>query len=1223
MDERSRLDALYSYAILDTPPEADFDRLASLAAFICKTPMAAISFIDETRQWFKSVHGFSLLETARSNAFCNHTIKTCDSLIVRDARNDSRFAGSPLVSGAPWLCFYAGIPLISPEGHALGTLSVMDSVARELSNEQLGHLATLAGQVMEKLELQRLGRSVAREKSADNFTARLYGAGEDNGVEKNLEERQWNEHFNQFANAMPVVVWTARPDGKTSYVNRMFNDFTGLDYENLVVNQFWLTSLHREDLESTQRIWDEAITSGRTFLTEFRVRRYDGRYRWHLVRAVPIRDVRQRVVKWYGTAIDIHDRNVSEANAQRMAERLGTILESITDAFITVDRDWQFTYINTEAERLLQRSREELKGKSIWEEFPATIASDFEHYYRMAMAEGRKVSFEALYPPLKTWFSVNVYPSREGLAIYFQNINARRSAQEQLTLLQTCVAHMTDMVIITEAEPQEHPGRRILFVNEAFVKRTGYTREEVIGRSPQFLKGPKTQEPALQRIREALKKWRPIREELINYTKAGEEFWIDIDLVPIADSAGRFTHWVAVQRDIGERKQAEIESARFVELEQAQRLSELANNAKSHFLATMSHEIRTPISGVIGMVEVLHQTSLKGYQVEMVDIIRDSAQSLLGIIEDILDFSKIEAGKLDLESAPINLFDSVRSVCSILDRFADSKQVELTLFCDPELPETVLGDDLRLRQVLLNLVNNAIKFSSGPGRSGRVSLRVSLMAADKERVSISFLVIDNGIGMDGTTLARLFNPFVQADVSTTRHFGGTGLGLTICRHLVELMGGKIKVESELERGSSFEVTLAFNCVLSEMLQKAKLPDISGLSCIVLGEEDRLGDDIQTYLRAAGLEVLRIIEPAQIMSIAQPQNDDARVWIFDAFNIARWWAAMPVGVQPELRCVIIKRGLRRRPRVDEKNRISVDGNLLDRQALFKAVAIAAEREQEDKWSIEPGIPEAAFLLPLREHALQQSLILVAEDNDTNQKVIVRQLALLGYAADVVNNGREALERLQTQKYSLLLTDLHMPEIDGYELTTRIRAQEQAPDHLPIIALSANALRGEGARCRSLGMDDYLTKPASLAELQNSIERWSSNEVKREAILGAATEVEGAPVKLSILISLVGDDADVIEDFLRAFQHDTLRLATLFREAAATGNLTQLAAVAHKLKSSARSVGAQFLGEISADIEASAKAGESATLITQLPEFEHELALVNDYLQNRLNERKRIK
>ncbi len=915
-----------------------------------------------------------------------------------------------------------------------------------------------------------------------------------------------------------------------------------------------------------------------------------------------------------------HKILVSETLAREYAQELAITLENITDGFFTLDRQWRFTFVNSEAERLLQKNREQLLGVTIWEAFPGSEESKFGIEYHRAVKEQGKVSFEAYYPGLELWSRVSAYPTPEGLAVYFQDVTETHRKEHQLRLLETCVSHMNDMVLITEAEPQDEPGPRIVFANEAFVSHTGYSLDEVLGRSPRFLQGPKTQRQELDRVRAAMKRWRQVRVELINYTKSGEEFWVEMDLVPIADAQGWYTHWVAVQRDVTERKQAEAERARMLELEQETKIAELSNRAKSKFLATMSHEIRTPINGILGMTEVLQESSLKYDQEEVVEVISDSAKSLLAIVDDILDFSKIEAGKLELEASSFSLFKVVKSVARMLDRVAENHSVELTLFTDPRLPDGVEGDELRLRQILLNLLSNALKFSRREDAGGRVALQVYLLEQDAEEVLVEFRVVDNGIGMTEETLGRLFSPFVQADASTTRHYGGTGLGLTITRNLVELMKGDIKVASQRGVGSEFRVRLPF--ALSDAVSlDEELPDLKGLSCVLLDCDNGLGEDLATYLVASGVIVKRLEAHMESRQADELNPEDFDLVVLDhrgqCLTEEEYASKLGKFCHAKLPCLVIARGRRRTPRWETQNRLSIDGNLLDGATFLRAVHTAIYAEPESRVT-QPYSSNAEPAIESREsNPTQARRILVAEDNQTNQKVILRQLELLGYGADLAANGREALHLWRDGNYALLLTDLHMPDMDGYELVKAIREEQQSDSQImPIIALSANVLDREEGSWRAQGISDYLVKPASLSTLRAMLQRWfpeaeSGNSGLSPESNEVAQDLGGRALELDVLRDLVGEDPEVLSEFLQDFGANAERLAEAIRAAAAAGDLRSLGAAAHSLKSSARAMGGLILGDICANLELLAKTGQREELTQTLKKFERELEAVNRY------------
>ena len=591
--------------------------------------------------------------------------------------------------------------------------------------------------------------------------------------------------------------------------------------------------------------------------------------------------------------------------------------------------------------------------------------------------------------------------------------------------------------------------------NPAAQRMFQYSREEALGQQVHQLLAPPRDHADVARGFAHFQKTGegPLvgkMREVTALRKDGSEFPVEIYISALKEK-GRW-HAVGIMRDITWRKQAEAAllqlnaelenkvAARTADLEHAKLDAEQANQAKSAFLATMSHEIRTPMNGVIGMLEVLQQSSLTGQQVEIANVIHDSAFALLAIIDDILDFSKIEAGKLQIDSVPMSVTDVVEGVCETINHIALKKGVELTLFTDPGIPAQVMGDPGRLRQILINLTNNAIKFSSGQVRQGKVSVHPMLTDSTPEQVLLEFRVTDNGIGMDKTTQARLFTAFAQADSSTTRTYGGTGLGLSIARHLVEMMGGKITAQSEPGKGSVFSVRLPFK-LLPEQPDVGKTPStVAELTCLVVGGTGGMADDLAAYLGHDGAVVERAANLAAVKGWIASRPPGLCIVLIDTADanppLDELRAAARAHPEQETRFVVIRRGQRREPRLEDADLVLVDGNILTRRSLLTAVAIAAGRAKTPDREGESNNAKASDvnvkLSPLsREEARRRgSLILVAEDNEINQKVILQQFALLGQTADIADNGQAALVLWRSGDYAILLTDLHMPEMDGY-------------------------------------------------------------------------------------------------------------------------------------------------------------------------------------------------
>jgi len=659
----------------------------------------------------------------------------------------------------------------------------------------------------------------------------------------------------------------------------------------------------------------------------------------------------------------------------------------------------------------------------------------------------------------------------------------------------------------------------------------------------------------------------------------------------------------AAERELLEyqRSLEERVAQKTADLQAATAIAQSANRAKSEFLANMSHEIRTPMNGVIGMVEVLQTTPLQAEQQRMLATVQKSSTALLQILNDILDFSKVEANQLALEHVPVHLRDVAEGVCQLLSDMP-AIDAEIHLHIATDVPAMLYGDPGRLRQVLLNLLGNAVKFSkAADGTTAQVSLRVTRVDEAGTQPTVQLEVADNGIGMDAAVVARLFQPFTQADESTSRRFGGTGLGLSITQKLVDLMQGEITVRSSPGQGSVFTVRVPLAGAPADAAAPA-MPDLQGVRVLVVSDKAVEREACIDYCRHAGAQTHALPDADAARSFLAQQPADARWVVYLGRTVTA--PAGPMHWPDNTR--IVRAAARKG--VPFPGELTVSAPPLLQNQLLKAVACASGLQtpvatQPDMPASTPRIPSP---LAIDEAIQSRRLLLLAEDNETNRDVIQEQLNLLGYACEMAEDGAVALAMWQAdpRRYALLLSDCHMPNMDGFALTQAIRQAEAPGTRLPIIAVTANALQGEAQRCLEQGMDAFLSKPLRLNELKEQLEKWlpaSASTAGADVTAHAFGQViAGFPTwTITSLQSMVGDNPQVHKRLLEKFLSTTQVLLNEMSGAAHPSfdspgeppvNTHAIAHAAHKLKSSTRSAGALAMGELCQQLDMAARAGD---------------------------------
>lgn len=739
---------------------------------------------------------------------------------------------------------------------------------------------------------------------------------------------------------------------------------------------------------------------------------------------------------------------------------------------------------------------------------------------------------------------------------------------------------------------------KFLYVNDMFAAMLGVPADQIIGRtvadfySQELAKESKEEDEAVMNSGQVV-------EDVFDAAIRGEKRYFASRKGPVRNDRKEVVGIQTIIWDITEQRLAEIAlEAEREELRAARVAAEQANRAKSDFLANMSHEIRTPMNAIIGITDLLMETPLDNVQREYLRMIQDSGDSLLGLLNDILDFSKIEAGKLELEHLPFDIRESIGDTLKGLSFRAQSKGLELVCRLAPDIPHRVIGDSNRLRQIVINLVGNAIKFTE----IGEVLLEADCIERTNDFVTLRMAVSDTGIGIGPQSLERIFREFEQADASTTRKYGGTGLGLAICSRLVQLMGGSISVESSIGVGSKFQIAIALpiDCCDQER-QKATHPEFQGVRVLVVDDNSTNRKILKEMLVSWGLNPTTTSDgESALKALADARHED------DSFDLVISDLNMPEMDGLTLVESILKRAYLTpqaiimltsgaRPwQSTQLNELGVAAQLLKpakQSEIYDAIVGSLLRSPDDTF-LAQSQPSNLFAFQRDEtHSLR---VLLAEDNQVNQKLAIGILENLGHSVTVAATGREALQKLSEADYDVVLMDVQMPVMDGLETTREIRRLEMVTGrHVPVIAMTAHAMKGDRENCLAAGMDDYMSKPIRTRDIQAKLEQFLR---KTSAITSlGATQTVSPPVQESkseddvswcaALENMAGNQ-ELFSQVLQIFLEESKQLMQKLEAAVVQLDRPCIASAAHSIKGSLAFLATNKTESAFADLESSA-------------------------------------
>ncbi len=1077
------------------------------------------------------------------------------------------------------------------------------------------------------------------------------------------ETKRAEQFLDSVIENLPIMVYVKEAEQlRFTRWNRAAEELTGFS-RDLILGRTGHDFFRKEEADRFTLHDREALRSGRLIeVASEEIHTQHRGVRLLRTKKLPVMDEQGRPRFLLGIAEDITDRSAHESILHESEEKYRELFESSRDAImILASPNWNFTACNPATVQLFgARDAEHFTSLGPWDVSPEHQPDGEESMVKapkmigMALQEGSH-SFEWLHKRVGgPAFLASVQLTRitlkgtTGLQATVRDITEQRRSEATLQAYSTFQKAMLDNA--GHAIISCKPDGMIQVFNPAAEALLGYSADELVGkqtpgifhdldevvaRARQFsAELGTTIEPGFDVFVEKCRRNLPNEHEWAYVCKDGTRKTVLLNVTALREADGRITGYLGIATDITPLKLTAQE------LVSAKEAAEAANVAKSRFLANMSHEIRTPLNGVLGMTELLLSTSLSAKQQSLLETVRRSGVALLEVINDILDFSKIEAGKLELEQVEFGLRQVVEEAVELFAGSAGNKKLELTYFIPADVPDSLVGDAVRLRQILLNLIGNAIKFTA----QGEVTVAFALAEQHADTLTLACRVRDTGIGIPDAAQAQLFTAFTQADGSTTRRFGGTGLGLAIVKQLVQLMGGEVGLVSAPGQGTTF----SFTFTVTRGSAHAAYPPLAERH--LAGRQILIVDDMRT-----NLEILATHLQSWGATVFTAESADDALLQLEHFRHK----------QQQIDMAILDLRMPGRDGVDLARSIK-------EQAAYQnlpLIALSSVERLSDESDVTHRLFHSFLRKPVRQSLLRDCLtralggsagpvphspefaatprprvdarILLAEDNPVNQDVASSMLEMLGCRITIAPNGRAAVEAATTGRFDLILMDCQMPEMDGFTATAAIRRQEAtATDrrHVPIIALTANAMEGDRARCLAAGMDDYLTKPFTVAQLYAFLTQWLTPRPAEESETDQAPSThaanthepaatEEAPVPTTIdkaawdaILSLQRPGRpDILARVLATYLDDSRQLVEQIRSAVQSQDSVALSQAAHRLKSSSAQLGILATAAHCKELEAlgrRARIDEAAHRLSQLIEaHQFACAAITSELQQR--------